>query len=212
MYRCCVTLKIKREKIWNKNLEKFDQLLPKTLVPKKHRRKIYRGKARFKKWLVTRQSGPRYHFPRWPYTITVYCRPLSRDTMFQPSIYDKGGGGKEKSDEMELHCPSWPVTFFERSVSPPQLWKCNKPETCWRGEKLLQVGVDCNHGYPYTSATSGSGTSIRKSQGNATTPFGSLRICLLLYVPLYLVVCACTRIYLNGEYSWLQIQFWIMAH
>lgn len=56
VYRCCVTLKIKRGKIWNKNLEKFDQLLPKTLVPKKHRRKIYRGKARFKKWLVTRQS------------------------------------------------------------------------------------------------------------------------------------------------------------
>lgn len=108
-------------------MEKFDQLLP-TLVPKKHRRKIYRGKAPFKKWLVTWESG-RYHFPRWPYTITVYCRPLSRDTMFQPSIYDKGG--KEKSDEMELHCPSWPVTFFERSVSPPQLWKCNKPETCW---------------------------------------------------------------------------------
>lgn len=95
VYRCCVTLKIKRGKIWNKNLEKFDQLLPKTLVPKKHRRKIYRGKARFKKWLVTRQSGPRYHFPRWPYTITVYCRPLSRDTMFQPSIYDKGGGKKK---------------------------------------------------------------------------------------------------------------------
>lgn len=33
-------------------MEKFDQLLP-TLVPKKHRRKIYRGKAPFKKWLVT---------------------------------------------------------------------------------------------------------------------------------------------------------------
>lgn len=121
-----------------------------TLVGKKHRRKIYRGKAHFKKWLVTWKSG-RYHFPRWPYIPLpfIVARCHAKQCFNRPFTITG-----EKATKWNFIGQVGPLlSSSSSSVSPPQLWKCNKPETCWgrEGEKLLQVA--CNHGYPYLASS-----------------------------------------------------------